>query len=143
MVRVLVLLMSLLTFGVLAEEQGMAEIPGKVIYIDQLEDMFSRIRANTDWDMSGEMLWGYFFIHHEPAKLEAVKSVLESQGYRFVDIYLSEKEDPAEPDKYWLHVEKVEAHTPQSLDRRNDLYKLAHEQGLDSYDGMDVGPIEN
>ena len=44
---------------------------------------------------------------------------------------------------YWLHVEKIETHTPMSLDGRNDeLYKLAHEFGIDTYDGMDIGPVE-
>jgi hypothetical protein len=44
---------------------------------------------------------------------------------------------------WWLYVEKEEVHTPQSLDKRNDEFSLlADKLGLDSYDGMDVGPIQ-
>ena len=39
---------------------------------------------------------------------------------------------------------KVDTHSVDSLDERNRLlYRFADEYGLDSYDGMDVGPIEN
>ena len=44
----------------------------------------------------------------------------------------------------FLHVEREERHTVESLYARNqDLYRFAAEFGLESYDGMDVGPIEN
>ncbi len=120
----------------------MSEIPGKNIHINQLEEMFSNIRENTDWNTSGNMLWGYFFTHNEPAKLEEAKEALISKGYTFVDIYLSDKEEPSEPDMFWLYVERIETHSPKSLDARNDeLYIFAHEFGLDSYDGMDIGPV--
>ena len=120
----------------------MPDVPGKTIYIEQLEEMFSNIEENTDWSISADLLWGYFYTHHEPSRLEKAKEALVSSGYRFVDIYLSDKDDPGEPDLYWLHVERIETHTPHSLDKRNnELYIFAHEFGLDSYDGMDVGPV--
>jgi hypothetical protein len=41
-----------------------------------------------------------------------------------------------------LHVEKVETHTVDSLDARNgELDALASKHDLQSYDGMDVGPV--
>jgi len=120
----------------------MTQIPGKSIYIEQLEEMFSNIQSNTDWDTSGNMLWGYFFTHSEPTKLEKAKDILVAKGYRFVDIYLSDKDEPNEPDMFWLHLEKEETHSPQSLDEtNNELYIFANEFGLDSYDGMDIGPV--
>jgi len=89
------------------------------------------------------LLWGYFFTHREPRKLEEAKDTLISQGYRFVDLYISDKDSADEPDQYWLHMEKIETHSPVSLDNRNDeLYKFSHDFGLDSYDGMDVGPVQ-
>ncbi len=125
-----------------ARENEMTEIPHKNIRLDQLEEMFANIRENTDWDTSGDLLWGYFFTHHEPSKLEEAKVVLANKGYRVVDIYLSEKEDPNEPDMFWLHIEKIETHSPITLDARNDeFYLFAYEFGLDTYDGMDVGPV--
>jgi hypothetical protein len=36
-----------------------------------------------------------------------------------------------------------ERHTPETLDERNqEFYRLASRFNLDSYDGMDVGPID-
>ncbi len=114
----------------------------KHIYIEQLEEMYANIQSNTDWNTSGDMLWGYFFTHSEPEKLEKAKGVLVSKGYRFVDIYVSDKDEPNDPDMFWLHVEKVETHSPKSLDEtNNEFFIFAHEFGLDSYDGMDIGPV--
>ena len=122
----------------------MGEVPGKSIFIEQLEGMFSNISENIEWNMSGPMLWGYFFTNQEPAKLEKVGQILVSRGYNFVDIYLSDKDSESDPDVFWLHMERVEVHTPKSLDERNnELYIFAHEHGLASYDGMDVGPVSN
>src|SRR5262245_44562354 len=42
----------------------------------------------------------------------------------------------------FLHVEKTETHSPESLNARNmEFYEFAYKHSLDSYDGMDVGPI--
>ena len=121
----------------------MTTIPGKNIYIEQLEEMYANIQSNTDWNTSGDMLWGYFFTHSEPEKLEKAKGVLITKGYRFVDIYVSDKDEPSDPDMFWLHMEKIETHSPKSLDEtNNEFFIFAHEFGLDSYDGMDIGPVE-
>lgn len=117
-------------------------IPNKNIFIEDLHNMFSNIKANGNLDMNSPMLWGHFFTHNEPSKLEAVIPALEKLGLRFVDIYLSDKDDPSEPDLFWLHMEEVRIHTPESLDQRNnELFIFAHQEGLDSYDGMDAGPV--
>jgi len=121
----------------------MKEIPGKTITPESLVEMFQNIEENTEWNISDDLLWGYFFTHSEPKKLEAAASVLAKQGYALVSVYLSEKEHTDDPDMYWLHIEKPETHTPKSLDERNDaFYIFANEFGVDSYDGMDVGPIK-
>lgn len=118
-------------------------IPGKIITLSSLEEMFDSINKKGIWDMSKPMLWGYFFTHQEPKKLDEAKVILVKKGYRFVDIYIAEKQDKNEPELWWLHVEKEEIHSPQTLDKRNDeLYLLANKLGLNSYDGMDVGPIQ-
>ena len=42
----------------------------------------------------------------------------------------------------FMLTEKIEIHNSQSLNKTNDeFYILAHQNGLDSYDGMDVGPV--
>lgn len=100
--------------------------------------MFANMRSTSKWDVEGEMLWGYFFTDTDPKKLEHVVEPLTNGGYRFVSIF--ETEDKR---THFLHVERVEKHTPQTLHARNaELYKLAEKFGLESYDGMDVGPVE-
>lgn len=120
-----------------------SSIPNKSIFIDQLREMFSSIAENTDWNINKPLLWGHFFTHSEPTKLESVIPKLENMGLSFVDLYESDKDDENEPDMFWLHMEEVRVHTPDSLDKKNDeLYLFASEEGLDSYDGMDVGPVK-
>lgn len=102
---------------------------------DQLQQMFDDIARNAGWDMSKPMLWGYFFTHTSREELESAARTLAGDGYRVVEI----SEDDDEP-LFWLHVERVEAHTVDSLYERNEsFYRLADELGLESYDGMDVG----
>lgn len=117
-------------------------IPNKTITLDSLREMFANIAAETDWDMSQPMLWGHFFTHSSPEALEAAIPRLMEMGLDPVDIFIADKEDENEPDLFWLQVQEVRIHTPESLDQRNDeFYVFAHREGLDSYDGMDVGPV--
>ncbi|HUD14831.1 MAG TPA: ribonuclease E inhibitor RraB [Terracidiphilus sp.] len=107
-----------------------------MIELGMLEDMFAGMRAKTKWNVDGPMLWGYFFTDRSAEKLEKAATILVAQGYRLVKI----REDD-DGIKRWLHVERVEVHSPQSLFARNEvLYKLADELGIDKYDGMNVGP---
>ncbi len=115
----------------------------KTITLEMLQKMFQSISDKTDWDLTGDMLWGYFFTHHEPEALAKAKDILVAEGYRFVDIYQLDEADDKGNRPWWLHVEKEETHTPATLDARNDaLYLFARVHGLDSYDGMDIGPIQ-
>lgn len=105
----------------------------------ELIEMFESIAEQTDWDMTEEMLWGYFFTDDDAEKLETFSERLAEMGYHFVDISSGDEVD----DPFTLHVEKIEVHTPDTLDNRNaELAALAAEMGLSSYDGMDVGPID-
>ena len=107
----------------------------------QLEQMFSQIRANTPWILDGPLIWGYFFTATDKQALENASALLVQKGYHFVEIHLQEKKSRQNRDVWWLHVEKVERHTIDSLDERNaELDDFAKEQHLTSYDGMDVGP---
>jgi hypothetical protein len=108
------------------------------ITLEQLEGMFENMRTRAKWDTEGDLLWGYFFTDPDPKKLEKVRDRLTRAGYRFVS--LRETDDKS---TYFLHVEKVERHTPETLHLRNgEFYKLTEEFGLESYDGMDAGPVE-
>lgn len=102
----------------------------------QLQQMFEDIAKNAGWDMSKPMLWGYFFTNRTRDELEVAAKTLAGDGYRIVEIC----EDDEEESLFWLHVERVEAHSVESLYERNEtFYRLAEELGLESYDGMDVG----
>ncbi|NRA61303.1 MAG: ribonuclease E inhibitor RraB, partial [Psychrobium sp.] len=121
----------------------MDNIPNKNITIEQLDEMFNDIVEHGQWDLSKPLLWGYFFTDDDSNNLELVIPKLLSMGYTVVDIFQAKKENENEADSFYLHVEKIEIHNSKSLDKTNDeFYIFAHQNGLGSYDGMDVGPVE-
>lgn len=100
----------------------------------QLEEMFSNMRRSTTWNVDAPLLWGYFFTDPDRAKIDEAAKTLVGQGYRLVEIH-------RDKGVWWLHVERVERHTVDSLDARNaEFYAFAQREGLSTYDGMDVGP---
>ena len=108
---------------------------------DDLEEMFAHARERAKWNVDDVCLWGFFFTDHDRDKFSTAASALERMGYRVVGIL---EPTPHDDDQglLFLHVEKEEFHTVASLDERNhELYQFAEEFGLESYDGMDVGPI--
>ncbi len=115
----------------------------ETITLQQLQTLFSDLRAETTWDVDGEMLWGYFFLSPDPDKLMAAGGALAERGYEIVGVFENDEEEGDE-DMHVLQVERVEAHTPESLHARNqELEAFAAEYGLDSYDGMDVNPVDS
>ena len=108
-----------------------------MITLQMLQDMFAGMRRDGHMDVDDDLLWGYFFTDTDPRKLQPVAARLADLGYRVVDIYLS-----GDDKTYFLHVERVETHSPISLDARNqEFYRIAEEFEIESYDGMDVGPV--
>lgn len=107
------------------------------ITLTQCQDLFLQMKSQPGLSGDGPLLWGYFFTDPDRKRLEPVAEHLAAQGYRVVDI------NPTDGTVFFLHVEKVEAHTPQSLhDRNTSFYDLARQFDVESYDGMDVGPAE-
>lgn len=107
------------------------------ISLARLEQLFQDMKSEAGWNTDGDLLWGYFFVDEDPAKLRLLAEQLEEQGYHLVGI---SPEDEGTTSR--LHVERVETHTPRSLDRRNqELEALAARFGVEAYDGMDVGPV--
>jgi len=103
-----------------------------------LEEMFANIRSETQWPIDADMLWGYFFTDGDRDKLLKAAAALSKRGYTVVGVREPSPEDDDQQTR-WLHVERVETHSPDTLHRRNqELYQFAAD--LDSYDGMDVGP---
>jgi Regulator of ribonuclease activity B len=107
---------------------------------EAIEEMFDSTRKRARWNIDGDCLWGYFFTSTDRARLSAAIPALEKMGYRFVTIFEPARQDD-DRATLSLHIEKVEAHTVDSLLIRNsEFYRFADEFNLETYDGMDVGP---
>ncbi|MEM8681958.1 MAG: ribonuclease E inhibitor RraB [Pseudomonadota bacterium] len=110
---------------------------------EQLQELFDSISEHTDWDISGDMTWAYFFTDADKSALERVASILDERDYLIKGIYLSDEELGDEPDVWSLHVEKVETHSVDSLNATNlAFHAFAEKHHLDSYDGPYVKPVE-
>lgn len=108
---------------------------------EEMTELFADMAANAPWDSNGPLLWGYFFADASREKLEAVAPLFKAKGYAVAGIYDSKPENPENATLWWLHVEKKEKHTVDTLHARNqELYRFAEENGIETYDGMDVGP---
>jgi hypothetical protein len=129
-----VCLALLLSFS--ASSSTFAQGPSR-IQLAELEAMFADMRAKTPWNVDGPLLWGYFFFDSDRTKLEHAAAEFAPAGYKVLGI------DQVEGRRsFRLHVERVEKHTPATLNARNqELYSLATRLSLESYDGMDVGPV--
>jgi len=114
-----------------------ASAPQKTFKRETLEFAFGEMKKQTDWNLEGKLVWGFFFTSPtKPPLIDASKS-LEKMGYRVVSIYLDDKKRD-----WWLHVEKIEVHSVDSLHARNqELVKFAAKAKLGTYDGWDVGPV--
>jgi len=132
--RVLLSTAALAISGLMAS--GFAQSSNR-IPLAQLESMFRDMRRKTKWNVDGPLLWGYFFVDPSREKLSKLADQLRAAGYSIVEI----RRVPESSVMHQLHVERIELHTPGSLhDRNSELYDLAARLGVESYDGMDVGP---
>lgn len=109
------------------------------ISLQQLQEMFAEARAETDFDIDGEIPWNYFFKSTAGEELESITEALEELGFDAVDIAEMTEGDPC----FILIVERLEKHTPESLFALNaKLEALASEFKGVEYDGMDVIPAD-
>jgi hypothetical protein len=107
---------------------------------EKLQEMFDRMARSAPWDLTKPVLWGYFFKNPTRAPLDDAVPLLASEGYRIVGVYPSKRNSASDHEVWWLHVERVELQTVDSLDARNhELNDFAREHGIAQYDGMDVG----
>lgn len=82
---------------------------------------------------------GYFFSDPSREKLRGAVPDLAELGYRFVSIFLAEKDAPSEADIWCLHVEREVSSTESPDFRHAALEEFAETHGLQSYDGADDG----
>lgn len=108
---------------------------------EQLRSMMTKIATEADWDLSGELVWSYFFLHRDKAPLEILGNRLAGDGYQVVDIFKSSEENPME---YGLHVQRLEHHDLTTLAKRSEeMQQLANESGIDLFDGVEVAATED
>lgn len=114
-----------------------------MIELEQLQQMFQLRATGPGWDLTRPMRWKFLFVDNSTERLERAVPIFESRGYRFGGILRPEPGAAGDEPEFYLHVERDEVHTPESLHARSaQLEDLAEELGLDAYDGIDVGPIE-
>ena len=113
--------------------------------LEGIQEIFETARREDGWNPEEEMLYSFFFIGKDVEKLETLGLDLEKQGYDFVDIFEVGDEETNEPTgEYLLHIDKIEAHTPDSLAARNvEFQNLADEYEIDSYDGWEFGEVDD
>lgn len=108
---------------------------------ETIERMFDDIRHRHRWNADEPLLWGYFFIGRTSEELERAARLLVESGYKLVGVFLEQKERPDQSDRWWLHIERVEHHSIDTLIERNAHFNaFAEANHLICYDGMDVGP---
>ena len=109
----------------------------ETITLQQLQEMFAGLHSETDWNLDGEMLWGYYFTAAAPEVLESLAEKLEERDFDVVEIFESD-DDPV----FILQAQRIEKHTPQSLFALNaQLEELVSQFEGVEYDGMDVDPV--
>ena len=111
--------------------------------LDGIRELFETARTEDDWDVSGEMLYSFYFVDRSVEKLQKLGEHLESQELDFIDIFEIGDEETKEPTgDYLLHIDQITTHTPESLAEANvEFQKLAEEYEIESYDGWEFGEV--
>lgn len=121
--------------------KGSSGAPDDATSEGQLRELLTQIAAESDWDLSGDLVWGYYFFNREKSPLEILGNRLAGEGYRVVNIF--ENKDDNKSVEYGLHLERVEHHNLESITKRSEeMRRLATESGIDQFDGVDVAPVE-
>jgi hypothetical protein len=118
-----------------------------LITIESLYEFFSNTRqlqteGKTGFDIDDECRWSYFFIDRDKNKLTHLGRYLEANSYEVVG-FLEPTPNDDDQETIYLRVDRVEAHSVESLHQRNsELDELANQFGITGYDGMDVGAAD-
>jgi hypothetical protein len=111
--------------------------------LEGITEIFETAKREDGWDMSGEMLYSFYFVDESIEKLNNLGEKLEADGYDFIDVFELGDEETDEPTgEFLLHIDKVETHTPESLAARNvEFQNLADEYEIETYDGWEFGEV--
>lgn len=112
-----------------------------MITVEMMQAFFSDTRqknmeAGKDWSIDEVCRWSFFFVDEDGSALLPVARHMESLGYTVVGIT---EPDGEEDPFFYLQVDKLEQHTPESLQARVEaLYAIAEQFEIADYDGMNV-----
>jgi hypothetical protein len=117
----------------------MAPQPDRFADISHYDELFTRMRDEYKWNVEEPMIWSFFFTHDDAQEsLQPVADHLQQTGYTFIRYFRTDGDHPTN----FLHVDRIEEHTPASLRTREiQLFNLAEEFAVTSYDGYEVGPV--
>ncbi|CAH0242620.1 hypothetical protein SRABI118_02757 [Massilia sp. Bi118] len=117
-----------------------------MVTLPMLEEFFAETRrthasGRANWNIGDECRWSYFFIDRDREKLLPIAAHLAPSGYEFIGTL--DPDEAADNPVFYLRMDRVETHTPASLDERNQLlYAIAARFGVLNYDGFDVGAVD-
>ena len=112
--------------------------------IEGIKKIFDEAKREDNWNVNEPMLYSFYFVDKDPEKLEKLGEHLDKQDFDFVDIFeLGDEETEESTGEYLLHIDKVDAFTPESLAQTNVRFsKLAEEFEIETYDGWEFGEID-
>ena len=88
--------------------------------------------------LDGPQRWDFYFCDHDRAKLERLAPALRQLGYEVVSITAPNPRIII-PQLLWLRARHTAAHTELTLFAIcEQLDALAHQAGVESFDGFDV-----
>ena len=111
--------------------------------LEGIRELFETARTEDGWDVTGEMLYSFYFVDRSVEKLQKLGENLETDNLDFIDIFEIGDEETKEPTgEYLLHIDQITSYTPESLAEMNVKFqKLAEEYDIDSYDGWEFGEV--
>jgi len=111
--------------------------------LEGIKEIFAEAKREDNWDTEEPMLYSYYFVDKDADKLDSLGIALEEKDFDFIGVYeLGDEETDESTGEYLLHIDKVEAHTPESLAQRNvEFQKLADEYEIETYDGWEFGEV--
>ena len=111
--------------------------------IEGIKQIFDEAKREDNWDTSEPMLYSYYFVDKDADKLDSLGIALEEKDFDFIGVYeLGDEKTDESTGEYLLHIDKVEAHTPESLAQRNvEFQRLADEYEIETYDGWEFGEV--
>lgn len=108
--------------------------------IKEVTEIFADAKSEEGWNVEGEMLYSFYFVDESIEKLEKLAEHFEKESYDSINIYeLGDEETQKPTGEFMLHLDKTEAHTPETLVTRNEeFFKIADEYEVE-YDGWEFG----